>query len=170
MQSIRTTTSNWSFRMWVAEFCPILALWQPFWIFGGHFELFCSLLLCYDIKFKYSWLPTCANKTASKNCNFKLVFYDALSKNFAIYGPAFWWPFWIFWRPSCIFIGSSGINISNWNTCLLITCQEHAISKNYSLKFEFQGVHWWILPNLKLCGSHFDFLAAILDFYWFVMY
>ena len=42
-----------------------------------------------------------------------------------------------FLQPSWIFIGSSGINTSNWNTNLLITCQEQAISKNYSLKFEF---------------------------------
>ena len=163
MQSIRTTTSNWSFRMWVGEFCPILALWQPFWIFGGHFELFCSLFLCYDIKFKYSWLPTYANKTASQNNNFKLVFYGALSKNFAMFGP-FGGHFDFFWRPSCIFIGSSCINTSNWNTCLLITCQEHAISKNYSLKFEFKGVHWWILPNLRLCGGHFEFFGGHFGF------
>ena len=107
LQSSCAQVFNWSFRMWIGKYCPISAPWQPFWIFGGHFELFCSLFLCSDIKFKYSWLPTCANKTGSKNYNFKLVFCGALSKNIAIFGPF---------------------------------------------------------------GGHFDFLAAILDFYWFVRY
>ena len=47
-----------------------------------------------------------------------------------------------FWRPSWIFVGSSGIETSNWNTSFLIIYQKDAISKNYSLKFEFQGVNW----------------------------
>ena len=38
---------------------------------------------------------------------------------------------------------------------------KHAINKNCSLKFEFQGMYWCIFPNLKLCGSHF----GLLDFY-----
>ena len=75
---------------------------------------------------------TCVNKTGSKNYNFKLVFYSALSKNIAIFGP-FGGHFDFFGGH----LGFSGINTSNWNTCLLFTCQEQGISKNYSLKFEF---------------------------------
>ena len=32
-----------------------------------------------------------------------------------------------------------------------------------ALKFEFQRLYWRTLPNFKLCGSHFELLAAILN-------
>ena len=43
-----------------------------------------------------------------------------------------------------------------------VLCLKHAINRNYTLKFEFPDVYWWILPNFKLSGSHFELLAAIL--------
>ena len=63
-----------------------------------------------------------------------------------------------------MFIGSSGNETSNSNTSFLIMYQKDAISKNYSLKFEFQGVNWWILPNFKFCGSHFEFIGGHFGF------
>ena len=169
MQSIRTTTSNWSFQMWICKFCPILALWQPFWIFGGHFELFCSLFLCYDIKFKYSWLPTCANKTGSKNYNFKLVFYSALSKNIAIFGP--------FGGHFDFFGGHLGFLL----VCQVLTlqigipaCSLHAKNRESvrttASNLSFRVCIGEFSPLLSSVAAVLNFLAAILDFYWFVMY
>ena len=65
--------------------------------------------------------------------------------NFAQF-KALWQPFWIFWRPFWIFIGSSGIKFSNLSTSFLTICQNHAINKNYSLKFEIRGA-----PTSKYC-------------------
>ena len=169
MQWIRTTTSNWSFRMWVGEFCPILALWQPFWIFGGHFELFCSLFLCYDIKFKYSWLPTCANKTTSKNYNFKLVFYGALSKNIAIFGP--------FGGHFEFFGGHRGFLLVHQVLTLQIgipACSLHAKNmqsvRTTASNLSFRVCIGEFCPILSSVAAILNFLAAILDFSWFVMY
>ena len=60
-----------------------------------------------------------------------------------------------FWRPSWIFVDSSGIEQPNLRTSLLTMCQNHAMNKNYRLKFQirvllcpdyqillFKGVLW----------------------------
>ena len=157
MQSVRTTASNLSFSVCIWRILP------NFKLCGSHFELLAAILNCFDCCFCviisnlniYDCKHVQINKPVkitTLNSNFRLF----LSKNISIFGP-FGGHFEIFGGHSWIFIGSSGIKTSNWNTCLLITCQRHAISKNYSLKFDFQGVYWWILPYFKLCGSHFEF-------------
>ena len=165
MQSIRTATSNWSFQMWVGEFCPILVLWQPFWIF----ELFCSLFLCYEINFKYSWLPTCANKTSSKNYNFKLVFYGALSKNIAIFG--------LFGGHFEFLGGHLGFLLVLQVLKLQIgipACSLHA-NNMQSVRTTASSLGFTLCigefcPILSSVAAILNFLVAILDFHWFVMY
>ena len=110
---------------------------------GSHFELLAAILNCFACCFcviisnliihDYKHVQI---KQSSKNYNFKLEFLGACSKKIFLFW-ALWQPFWSFWQPSWIFIGSLGIKTSNLNTSFLITCQIHAISKNYNLKFEF---------------------------------
>ena len=97
-------------------------------------------------------------KITTLNSNFRVLLVKIL-----LY-LTFWQPFWIFGQSSWIFIGLLGIKTSNLNTSFVVICQIHAINKNYSLKFEFQGVNWWILLNFKLFGGLLNFLAAILVF------
>ena len=149
MPSITTTTSNWSFRMWTGKFCPILALWQPFWIFGGHFELFCSLFLCYDIKFKYSWLPTCANKAGSKNYNFKLVFHGALRGV---------WTQLLFRNPNFAFF----FTILNINMYPIITNINNSPSANFScIIWEIKMTIFIIFSSQKTHGRVAGNLARL---------
>ena len=84
---------------------------------------------------------------------------------------AYWWilpnfklcgsHFENFWRPFWIFIGSSGIKLSNLSTSFLTICKNHAPNENYSLKSEKRGA-----PTSKYCNLRlfYGIPAAILDF------
>ena len=66
-----------------------------------------------------------------------------------------------FWRSFWIFIGSSGIKLSNLSTSFLTICKNHAPNENYSLKSEIRGA-----PTSKYCNWRlfYGIPAAILDF------
>ena len=138
-QAVKITTLNCYFTG--AFISKNIAIFGPF---GGHFEFFGGhpgFLMVRQVLTLQIGIPACSLhaknrqsvRTTASNLSFRVCigeFCQNLSSVAAILN--FWWPFWIF-------IGSSCIKFSKLSTSFNTICKNHAINKNYSLKFEIRG-------------------------------